>query len=93
MLVFFIADDYEIRPNSWCTQFPDQTFPTTLAGAKYKCNAYPSCTMFYHATGKGTQFRLCDDSATIKASASGSILYIKRSEYTSICMLICRSTI
>ena len=43
--------------------------------------------MFYDGFGAGNFFQLCGDDAEIREHVGDAILYIKRSEYTSICRL------
>ena len=91
MVDFFIDDKYKIMPNSLCTSMTN--LGTTLSETKHQCSADPSCTMFYDVKGEGTTFKMCDQDAEIKESTSGTVLFVKRSEYNSICTPICKPII
>ena len=84
-LCFFVIDEgYEIRKNSYCSPYREQSF-RTLPEAQHQCNNDPSCAMFIEAKGQNncTTFHFCDKGAVIK-SAQGAVLHIKKGEYIGI---------
>ena len=88
----FIADEYEIKENSWCYPYRDNIYPT-LSKAKHQCSDDPSCTMFFDAEGVGLTFYLCDTDAEIQISTSGDLLHIKKGGYICMCRPVCNGII
>ena len=48
---------------------------TNVNDAKKECVSDPSCDMFYDRKGAGSSFRACDNTASIRNSTIGAILY------------------
>ena len=90
-MLVFIDGGYELHENSWCSPRISTIYPT-LTETKQLCNNDPSCTMFYDSRGAGNAFYWCDSDGKVKNSTSGSLLYIKRSEYVCSCTLFWNSS-
>ena len=43
--------------------------------AKEECKRNPSCHIFYDVCGYGNEFRYCKDTASVKLSSCGSVLF------------------
>ena len=61
-------------PDNWCD--PSKLMNSTyFYDAKKECDSISSCHMFYDSHGNGSVFYSCENTASIKKSYAGSILY------------------
>jgi hypothetical protein len=68
------TEEYLKTPNRFCT--PSQLMNAKiLSGAKTECVDTPSCDMFFDEAGNGKRFFACENTASIKESTFGTVLY------------------
>ena len=67
-------EEYAKKRDHWCDPKKRMT-AITFSDAKTECSENVSCNMFYHFKGTGNKFYACENTASIKESTSGSILY------------------
>jgi len=67
-------EGYDKKPNHWCKPYQIMT-ATTLSDATKECSINARCYMFYDDYGTGNTFFSCGNTASIKKSTVGSILY------------------
>ena len=71
-----ILEGYVKKPNRWCNPYQLMN-AKTLSGAITECLDTPSCDMFSDEGGRGNRFFACENTASIKGSTIGSVLYQK----------------
>ena len=69
-------EGYGKKRDHWCDPGKLMT-AITFSDAKTECSENVSCNMFYDYKGTGNKFFACENTASIKESGSGSILYQK----------------
>ena len=75
--IYILFEGYAEKRGHWCD--PNQRMTAiTFSDAKTECSENVSCNMFYHFKGTGNTFYACENTASIKESTSGSILYQKQ---------------
>ena len=74
LLKFTDKRQYVIKPDTYCTPKKKMS-STNLDDAKKECIIHPSCDMFYDRKGAGSSFRACENTASIRNSTIGAILY------------------
>ena len=73
-MLFTDERQYVITPDTYCS--PKKTMSSTnINDAKKECISDPSCDMFYDRKGAGSNFRACENTASIRNSTIGAILY------------------
>ena len=70
-------EEYAEKRDHWCA--PHQRMTTiTFSNAKTECSENVSCHMFFDGEGKGNNFFACENTASIRESGIGAILYQKQ---------------
>ena len=75
-----VFEEYSEKRDHYCLpQLSDSLMTaTTLSDARTECSENVNCHMFYDVFGFGDSFYACENTASIKGTEWGSILYQKQ---------------
>ena len=72
--MYILLEEYAKKRDHWCTPYQSMT-AITFSDAKTECSENVSCNMFYDYKGTGNEFFACENTASIKESTFGTVLY------------------
>ena len=76
-ILYILFEEYAKERDHYCSPELYMT-ATTLSDAKTECSENVNCHMFFDDTGTGNSFYACENTASIKESGIGAILYQKQ---------------